>query len=209
MSKNQYQIHKLFPTPVFVHDDITTTEKQRDFVYTQNWYRPPADNGWLTNNHYLLDEPVMKTLKEQIMEKFELFIRQEMAIPERMGFRMTNSWAVKHHTGDWGQGHIHTNCVFSGVYYMDTNKNSGDISFTRDVDKHVLPMTFRPGEYDARTDYNTDEHWVESEVNRLVLFPSNLNHRIGTNRSDWDRYSIAFNFFPIGHWGQDEHELIL
>ena len=61
----QYQVHKLFPTPIFVHDDITTTEKQRDFVYAQKWYRPPADNGWLTQNHYLLDEPVMETLKNK------------------------------------------------------------------------------------------------------------------------------------------------
>jgi uncharacterized protein (TIGR02466 family) len=206
---NQYQIHNLFPTPLFVHDDISTTEKQRDFVYAQKWYRPPADNGWLTNNHYLLDEPVMKTLKEKIMTAFNLFIREQMGIPERMGFRMTNSWAVKHTQGDWGQSHIHTNCVFSGVYYLDTNPNTGNIYFTREVNNHTLPMTFRPGEFTKRTDYNTDEHMVGSINDRLVIFPSNLHHRIGENNSDWDRYSIAFNFFPTGHWGENEHELVL
>ena len=205
----QFQILNLFPTPVMVHDDIPTTEKQRDFVYAQKWYRPPADNGWLTNNHYLLDEPVMKTLKDDIMKGFDKFIRDQMGIPERMGFRMTNSWAVKHNSGDWGQGHIHTNCVFPGVYYMDTNENNGNISFSRDVDKHTLPLTFRPGAYTKRTDFNTDEVLLESKNNRLVIFPSNLNHRVDTNRSDWDRYSIAFNFFPTGHWGENEHELVL
>ena len=205
----QYQIHKIFPTPVFVHDDITTTEKQRDFVYAQKWYRPPADNGWLTQNLYLLDKPVMKTLKDKIMDCLDLFVHKELGLPDDMFFRMTNSWAVKHHEGDWGQSHIHTNSVFSGVYYMDTNPNTGNISFHRDVSNHVLPMTARPGRYTERNEFNTDEHRVDSEVNRLVLFPSNLYHSVGKNLSEWDRYSIAFNFFPVGHWGQDEHELIL
>ena len=206
---NEYKIHNIFPTPLFVHDDITTTEKQRDFVYVQEWYRPHADNGWLTTNHYLLDEPVMKTLKDKIMEKFELFIREQMGIPEQMGFRMTNSWGVKHDKGDWAQSHIHTNSVFSGVYYMDTNPETGNIVFSRDKDKQTLPLTARPGVFTHKTDYNIDDYRVESVNNRLVIFPSNLSHGVDENMSEFDRYSIAFNFFPTGQWGRDEHELFL
>ena len=205
----QYQIHNLFPTPLFVHDDIKTTEKQRDFVYAQDWYRPEADNGWLTSNHYLLNEPVMKTLQDDIMKALSLFVHGELGLYEDMSFRMTNSWAVKHEIGDWGQSHIHTNSVFSGVYYMDTNKQTGNISFHRGVENHVLPMTVRPGKYTERNDLNTDEYRVESKTNRLVLFPSNLYHSVGKNLSNYDRYSIAFNFYPVGTWGKDEHELVL
>jgi uncharacterized protein (TIGR02466 family) len=206
----QYQIHKLFPTPLFVHDDITTTEKQRDFVYAQKWYRPEADNGWLTKNLYLLDEPVMKPLKDKIMDAFDIFLHDVMQIPEDMKCRMTNSWGVKHNSGDWGQQHIHTNSVFSGVYYMDTNEQTGNISFHRHVsDISVLPLTARPGKFNELNEFNALEHKVQSSVNRLVFFPSSLMHSVSRNNSEWDRYSIAFNFFPIGTWGFDEHELKL
>jgi len=35
----QYEVHKLFPTPLFVYDDLTTTEEERNFVYNQEWLR--------------------------------------------------------------------------------------------------------------------------------------------------------------------------
>lgn len=206
---SQYQVHNLFPTPLFVHDGIETTEEQRDFVYNTEWYRPEADNGWLSSNHYLLDEDVMKTFKTKIMDCIKLFAHNEIALPEQMTLRMTNSWAVKHTQGDWAQMHVHTNSVFSGVYYMDTNNDTGNISFQRNTDNHVLPMTSRPGEYTKRNDLNSDVYNVEAINDRVVLFPSNLLHGVRPNKSEWDRYSIAFNFFPVGHWGRDEHELML
>lgn len=206
---SQYKVHNLFPKPLFVHDDITTTEEQRDFVYNTEWYRPPADNGLLTKNTYLLDEDVMKTFKDKVMKCVDLYAQNELGLHKEMTFRMTNSWAVKHETGDWGQSHIHTNSVLSGVYYMDTNEQTGNIHFHRDVNDHVLPLTARPGKYTKRNDYNTDVHSVDSITNRLVLFPSDVLHSVGNNASGWDRYSIAFNFFPKGTWGADEHELIL
>lgn len=206
----QYKIHRLFPTPLFEHDIEPVSAKIRDYVYAIDYYRPYADNGWLSENMYLLDEPVMKPLKDKIMEVFEVFIRNEVMLPEQMTFRMTNSWAVKHNIGDWGQQHLHTNCVFSGVYYLDTNDLSGDISFHRPMmDTSLFPTTIRPAEYKQFNDFNAMDHEVKCTNNKVVIFPSTLMHSIGKNRSEWDRYSIAFNFFPTGTWGRDEHELIL
>ena len=207
---NQYKILNLFPTPVFIDEEIHTTEKQRDFVDAQKWYRPEADNGWLTNNHYLLDEPVMKTLKEKIMDSFNAMMSNSMQFNDNIGWRMTNSWAVKHETGEWAQQHIHTNSVFSGVYYMDTNNDSGKISFHRPThDQSILPLHFRPGSWKEKTSYNEDFANIQPENGMLVIFPSTLLHAVSKNQSSWDRYSIAFNFFPTGTWGREEHELIL
>ena len=209
-SMPQYKIQNLFPTPLMMHDEIATTEKQRDFVYAQNWYRPEANNGWLTENHYLLDEPVMKTLKDKIMSAFNKMVSDVLQLPDTTGWRMTNSWGVKHNTGDWAQEHIHTNCVFSGVYYMDVNDSAGTISFLKSVnDNSTLPLVFRPGVYKEPTDYNLDHANVHPYNGLLVCFPSSLMHKVSVNKSEWDRYSIAFNFFPTGTWGREEHELVL
>jgi len=40
-----------------------------------------------------------------------------------------------------------------------------------------------------------------SNDNTLILFPSNLRHKIDVNKSDKDRYSLAFNINPSGYIG--------
>jgi uncharacterized protein (TIGR02466 family) len=206
----QYEVHKLFPTPLFVYDDLTTTEEERNFVYNQEWYRVGADNGWLTKNHYLLNEPVLKSLKEKIQNVFEIYLHEILKVPKEMGCRITNSWTVKHSPDDWAQQHIHTNSVFSGVYYIDTNEDAGDINFHRqEHDISILPLTTRPGKFDELNEFNGEQYKVLARNNKCIIFPSSLMHSVEQNKSKRDRYCIAFNFFPTGTWGRDEFELIL
>ena len=79
----QYEVHKLFPTPLFVYDDLTTTEEERNFVYNQEWLRQNSDNGWMTNNYYLLNEPVLKTLKEKIENIFDIYLHDILKIQKK------------------------------------------------------------------------------------------------------------------------------
>jgi len=206
----QYEVHKLFPTPLFVYDDLTTTEEERNFVYNQEWLRQNSDNGWMTNNYYLLNEPVLKTLKEKIENIFDIYLHDILKIPKEMKCRLTTSWAVKHNPGDWGVKHLHTNSVFSGVFYIKTNEDTGDINFHRQTqDVSVLPLAVRPGRFDEVNEFNAHDYRVVARNNKCIIFPSSLMHSAAPNKSDQDRYCIAFNFFPSETWGSDEHELIL
>ena len=49
------------------------------------------------------------------------------------------------------------------------------------------------------------------EVNpgKLVLFPSNLMHRVEENKSNANRYSLAFNLYCRGNFGHKEGQLTL
>jgi len=207
----QYQIHNLWPQPLVVHSGLAITEKQTDYVRAIEYYRPEADNGWLSNDTYLLDKPVMKTLKDQIVSAFNKSIVEGiLSLPKEMTFRMTNSWAVKHETGEWAQQHIHTNSIWSGCFYMDVDKDSGGISFHRPInDDRVLPMSARPGHFMEQTPYNINTYTHTPEKGDVVFFPSSLEHSVSRNNSKGQRHSIAFNFFHTGHWGENEHELKL
>ena len=44
---------------------------------------------------------------------------------------------------------------------------------------------------------------------KLMLFPSNLMHRVEENKSNRDRYSLAFNLFCKGRFGHKEGQLVL
>ena len=207
----QFQVHNLWPQPLVVHKGVSITEKQADYVRAVEYYRPPADNGWLSNNTYLLDNPVMKTLKDQIMDAFNKSIVDHiLSLPDEMKFRMTNSWSVKHEHGEFAQQHIHTNSIWSGVYYLDVDEVSGKISFHRPInDERVLPMSMRPGRHKEQTPYNEYQYSHIPEKGDLIFFPSSLEHSVAKNQSKGERHSIAFNFFATGNWGEMEHELVL
>ncbi len=44
---------------------------------------------------------------------------------------------------------------------------------------------------------------------KLILFPSNLMHRVNENKSHKNRYSLAFNLFCKGTFGEKESLLVL
>lgn len=80
-----------------------------------------------------------------------------------------------------GSNKIHTHgegksLQISGVLYLKTPENSGDISFL------------------SSSSYNCE--WLHSpRANTMIIFPRHYPHSVRTNRSDEDRISIAFNCF--------------
>ena len=59
----------------------------------------------------------------------DVYTKKYLNVKKHIKFYMQNSWAVRHQSDDWGQSHIHANSLLSGVYYIQTKKNSGDICF--------------------------------------------------------------------------------
>ena len=89
-------------------------------------------------------------------------------------------------------------------------EDAGDINFHRqEHDISILPLTTRPGKFDELNEFNGEQYKVLARNNKCIIFPSSLMHSAAPNKSDQDRYCIAFNFFPTETWGSDEHELIL
>ena len=52
--------------------------------------------------------------------------------------------------------------------------------------------------------YNTQGHQLKPKDNLLILFPSLLRHAVTPNKSDIERYCVAFNFFGFGKYGYDD-----
>lgn len=87
--------------------------------------------------------------------------------------------------------HNHLKSVFSGVYYIKTPKNSGDLEFNSPVADHKYVV-----DSDCIKDFNdfNSNTWiVPAEESKLVLFPSWLVHFVQPNFSDEDRISLSFD----------------
>jgi len=86
--------------------------------------------------------------------------------------------------------HNHPCSFLSGVYYVKVPKNSGNIIF-----HHPNPlMKFWYQQYTKTLSHESHPTvFVEPKENKLVIFPSWLEHVVEPNKSKKDRISIAFN----------------
>lgn len=199
----------LFGIPVFNSMVEDIPEETKTFLKNVEFERMFSKNGWYSADKYILNKPESKPLYDIIMSELQFYVRDLLKIKDTIKFEMTNSWVVKHDPGDWGQSHVHTNCLLSGVYYLHTNENSGRIVFRKDTNYINLFPNAVDVEFDEWTTYNSKNWAFQPKNNQVFLFPSNLLHSIDDNNSDEDRYSVAFNFFPRGNLGGKEFELKL
>tara|TARA_B100000214_G_C23949662_1_gene619809 strand:- start:716 stop:1324 length:609 start_codon:yes stop_codon:yes gene_type:complete len=201
--QRSFKVHELWPTPLYENHINVKPEwvnKSKNFEYERMY----SDNGDYTKNKEILNE--LPDLKEEIYKNVILFTEKYLNTAD-VHFYFTNSWVVKHHPNDWAQAHNHTNSLLSGVYYLETEKDSGDISF-ESTNNNVFPNAVSPNckEYNYTTGTQIK---MSVDMGKLFIFPSHLLHRVLKNKTNKIRYSLAFNLFCKGNFGRDEFELKL
>mgnify|MGYP007071562462 CR=1 FL=1 len=157
----------------------------------------PEQNNYteLTDEMRLLSKDVSKELFYKIEEFFK-FYKNELYRYDETSFKMVNSWATKTRPNlESKDYHRHCNSMFTGVYYPEISENSGKLIFNQRNVREIYVQSSAP------TEYNTESLEISPETDLLILFPSYLYHKIGINNSGFDRYSIAFNYMPIGTVG--------
>jgi uncharacterized protein (TIGR02466 family) len=130
------------------------------------------------------------------------FVHQELndiiyaSIPKNDRFKIKDfqvqKWININKPGDYIPIHRHdpfNGVIFSGVFYVKTPKNCGNLIFhdPRSIIKDALDQEY----------YNNGINtcFIEPEENKLVIFPSWIDHEAEKNESNEDRISIAFNLY--------------
>jgi hypothetical protein len=108
--------------------------------------------------------------------------------------------------GDYAHSHHHKNSVFSGIVYIDTPQNSGNIFFAR---RNENIPEFLKLEFSDINNFNCDTCYFVPERGDIFIFPSSLNHYSGVNESNDKRLCLAFNIFPFGTISDGIRELII
>ncbi len=86
--------------------------------------------------------------------------------------------------------HHHSNCYFSGVYYVSLKAPECGSIYFRDPRVASRMLTYP---IDQENDFTAGELDMRPEEGRMYIFPSWLEHGVESNESDEDRISIAFN----------------
>jgi uncharacterized protein (TIGR02466 family) len=202
---NNFKVHELWPIPIY-ENYIPVKSEWINFAENCKYDRMFSENGDYTVDKYILDNVI--DLKNELFFHVNLFAEKYLKIVNTQ-FYFLNSWIVKHRPNDWAQAHHHINSLLSGVYYLKTEKNNGDINFIKDPkDQNIFPLAITPnyGEYNQS---NSKYYKFEPKVGNLIIFPSTLMHEVTINKSNNIRYSLAFNVFCKGIFGKNEYELKL
>jgi uncharacterized protein (TIGR02466 family) len=114
-----------------------------------------------------------------------------------------------HKNGDFAQRHLHTNSMFSGIFYINVPKYSGDISFHMPPNANtVFTPTLSPSLVENNI-FNSQTYTITPENGMILLFPSHLLHSVTSNLSNKLRHCLVFNIFLYGEYGDRETNNIL
>ena len=199
---NQPEILPLFSQPVYINsiDDnefsiVANAVINTDCPKLNNY----EGNGYMSDDTVWLDN---HTDVKSIVEKYlEDYVHKQLAISKRHYLEHCTSWVNLHKPNDSALSHIHGNSVFSGVLYAKCDKDTGPIRFNFPSMIPTFASYTTEFDLDENNFYNMREALVYPSNKMILLFPSHLPHDVGPNLSTIDRYSVAFNYFMKGSYG--------
>jgi uncharacterized protein (TIGR02466 family) len=110
--------------------------------------------------------------------------------------KLGNMWANINPPGGMNQPHIHPNALFSGVYYVKSQPQSGRLKIYDPRPGVQLNMPSRKPGNPGKDLWR--EAYIDPIPGRIVMFPSWLWHAVEENKSNDIRISVSFNFIQDG-----------
>lgn len=173
--------------PMIDNDEL----KRYAFEYRLNDQGVVKSNvkGWQSDKIMIPNDEISK-LVDSIKEKFP-FLIETFGIKKEKELFLNNLWININPSGAFNRPHIHSDCIFSGVYYISVEENSGSIVFQHPVISQQYH--YSPESIDKYNYYSASSWSVDPEPGKLLIFPAWIEHYVEPNQSDIDRISIAFN----------------
>ena len=204
------EIVGLFPVPAYIakrdSDLISREEKEiRKIIDEEGMYKN-ADNA-SSNNSYIFNGK-LKKIKQFCEQHIKSYVEQVISPKEEIDFYITQSWLNITKPGEHHHEHSHQNSIISGVFYISTEEDD-KITFSDPNVKVKEILRIKSKDYN---EWNSVTWFFPVENNKLILFPSWLNHQVEPNKNaTTDRISISFNTFVKGTLGgrNDLNQLIL
>ena len=184
-----------FPTFVYAKDinlDLNLLTKEIvEWSKKDEGLRKTNVNGWHSKTH-MHTIPVFKPLVDELYEMQREIYKEELL--ERKP-KLGNMWANINYKGSLNMPHVHANSLFSGAYYIKVPKNSG---FLKINDPRQGTHYIKPAKKDKLPLHLASEINIQPQENRIIMFPSWLEHCVEMNQSDDIRISVSFNFLQDG-----------
>tara|TARA_R100001594_G_scaffold129454_1_gene168075 strand:- start:141 stop:740 length:600 start_codon:yes stop_codon:yes gene_type:complete len=187
--------NSLFIYKLDIKKDLTPKFKKEKFESAQYTDR---DSVFISKDLNVLRK--YKELNKEIIKAVNTTLKEVLML-ENINYIIFSSWLTKTELQGSPDAHNHANSWLSGVYYPKGDPGFG-IKFYND---HKTQFFTPPTKYNI---YNSGEWNIIPEDNYLILFFSQLRHKIMLNNSNECRYSLAFNILPKGKFGAGDSTVI-
>jgi uncharacterized protein (TIGR02466 family) len=204
----ELQTLSLFPTTVGITTlsiDFDAILSSEEWEWTDPDDRPSIQASQRSRKVNVLD--AFPEVRQAIGDAIGQFCYDVLRVDGRF-LTITNSWLTKAEQGVGSARHRHTNSYLSAVWYPATSspiRFFGPSGTTQLSDCYYIDLG-EPMEYNIA---NGSIYDIVPEPNRLVIFPSLLEHQIMPNCEADTRYSLAVNTFPIGAFGQGDSAIVI
>jgi uncharacterized protein (TIGR02466 family) len=190
-------LNAAFPTPIYenelvdkriekefqiVIDDLKQTDAFKLNRATECQYL--SDPTFLENLFDSYDLSVFKSYLEENIRNYVKMVVPTYVTNRKYDFNIETSWLTLNKKGHYSHLHHHADADISGVYYVKTNGNDGELIFEN-------PNRLITTSYLLNT-WQESMHYVPQE-GKLILFPGWLIHRVNKNETDNERISFSFN----------------
>ena len=187
---------QFFPTTIYGKDIQLDNETLSNHIIHWSKQDPGVKktnmNGWHSKPEMHLKSEYQQLVQELYKMQEEIYQEEWLDRKPKLG----NMWANINYPGGYNIPHVHPNCLFSGVYYVKANKNSGVFvaNDPRPGIQTIMPIrkSGRPSKHLWR------EVHLEPVPGRIIMFPAWLWHCVEPNQSNDIRISISFNFIQDG-----------
>ena len=193
-----YQIYKLFPTPIF-HFKLQNYQELNIELenYILNLKKKDKD-GQKKSNYGGWHSPFFDQKNDNASKKFDVIIQNflKKIFTDEMGWKynpdkakIISMWSIINKKGSFNIQHNHPNAYLSASYYVKVPKNSGNIKFFDPKEQKNI----RYPKIKNYTDISAVIAEITPEEGDLLIFPSYLYHSVGENLSENDRIIVSFN----------------
>jgi uncharacterized protein (TIGR02466 family) len=165
---------------------ILLLEKETDSTNLSNV------GGWQSDDEFIKSEQA-----EEVKEAIALAVVDICnSLPYKKSVKviMDNGWANVNRFKDCNNPHEHPHCIWSCVYYVQADDDSGNITF---LDPKVKRTMYNDEIYleNLTNPASTFTYQCVPQTGKLIVFPSYLTHRVEPNLTVNPRISISCNFY--------------
>lgn len=198
--ENSVNIFPLFSSPLAalkIDGDFSKIKKSVSKIKYRGTVADDASSSSISENLKILDEfPEEKDLLLKAWNGYkDNFLKFDTT-----EFEISTSWITKTSPGGYSQFHNHRNSFYSAVFYFD-DILGGNIEFES---MGIFPSQLMVNDPSEWTVYNCRNFEYSPAKNVVLFFPSYVYHRVNKNTSAKNRYSLAFNIFPVGKFGEGD-----
>ena len=193
-----YEMHliDIFKTPVYKAEldlDIKKLELFCNAYKEKNEGRIVSNMGGYQSHNLpvMTKQQPLRTLVEEIEHHAHLFAKEFINDTKQ---EMINTWFNINGHRDFNMNHNHPGCDISGVFYVKTPVDCGNIVFVHPSADSLSYYCWEQQEKKEFNTYNSEEWWMDAVENVLYLFPGWLNHYVRPNNNkEEQRISFSFN----------------